>query len=216
MKSIPTISFPEPKEEDIEEEFFKIFSEDLNIAEPLIREFLAEAVHPERFMRIYLDFHKTQEHCHGMGLDRAQAILFPLIDELNKAYGKCVLSGYFGNGFEGKSYETYREEIKREKIRRASSKRWNLWEIKDVYAMTFHRAIPEKNGKVLKGEVLRALERLVDENVIFSFEEDDIILKEDKNGNIIWFPRKGQINSFFKPNNTVRVKIGSMYNEVIK
>ena len=184
MKPMPRISFPEPKEENTEEEFFKLFSEDLNIVEPSIREFLAEAVHPERFMRIYLDFHKTQEHCHGMGLDRAQAILFPLIDELNKAYGKCVMSGYFGNGFEGKSYETYREEIKREKIRRASSKRWNLWEIKDVYAMTFHRAIPEKNGKVLKREVLRALEKLVDENVIFSFEEDDIILKEDKNGKV--------------------------------
>ena len=216
MNPIPTISFPEPKEEDIEEKFFKLFTEELNIAEPSVREFMTEAVHPERFMRIYLDFRKTKEHCHGMDLSRAQAILFPLIDELNKAYGKCVVSGYFGNGFEGKSYETYREEIKKEKIRRASIKRWSLWEIKDVYAMTFHRAIPEKNGKVLKGEVLKALERLVDENVIFGFEEDDIILKRDKNGSIILFPRKGQINSFFKSNNTVRVKIGSMYNEVIK
>ncbi len=216
MNPIPTISFPEQKEEDIEKEFFKLFTEELNIAEPSVREFLAEAIHRERFMRIYLDFRKTKEHCHGMRLDVAQAILFPLIDELNKAYGKCVMSGYFGDGFEGKSYETYREEIKREKIRRASVKRWNLWTIKDVYAMTFHRAIPEKNGKVLKGEVLKALDRLVDENVIFGFEEDDIILKRDKNGSIIFFPRKGQINSFFKPNNTVQVKIGSMYNEVIK
>lgn len=216
MNPIPTISFPEQKEEDIEEEFFKLFTEELNIAELSVREFMAEAIHPERFMRIYLDFRKTKEHCHGMRLDIAQAILFPLIDELNKAYGKCVMSGYFGNGFEGKSYETYREEIKKEKIRRASIKRWNLWEIKNVYAMTFHRAIPEKNGKVLKREVLRALDRLVEENVIFSFEEDDIIFKRDKNGRIILSPKKGQINSFFRPNNTVQVKIGSMYNEVIK
>lgn len=216
MKPIPTISFPESKEEDIEEEFFKLFTEELNIAEPSIREFMAEAIHPERFMRIYLDFRKTKEHCDGMRLDVAQATLFPFIDELNKAYGKCVMSGYFGNGFEGKSYETYREEIKRKKIRRASIKRWSLWEIKNVYAMTFHRAIPEKNGKVLKKEVLKALDRLVEKNVIFSFEEDDIILKRDKNGRIISSPRKGQINSFFKSNNTVRVKIGSMYNEVIK
>lgn len=218
MKSMPGIYLKTsvPSSEEISKKFERIFREKYPCDDWEYHNFLLKCENPETFMMLFIKLMDAQDNLKGSRQGVVEPLLFPMVDELNKAYGSCVVDlniGYAGNHVS--TYENYREEVEEHKRLMAKTFVWDLWKIKDVYAKTFHKAITETNGKVGKGTLVQALNDLRDAKIIYDYDIGDIILERDKNGNQIWAKHKSQVKSFFRPGNTVHGKLGPKYKEVI-
>lgn len=209
-KSIPTL-------EDKMREFTQIMKEENpHLSDDDIGLFLSECKDIEKFVTLYIKLYKSKKHFVGRNLrEDTKIMFFNMIDELNRAYGDCIVDGSIEATDSFMSYESYRKEVEENKRRRAKSFCWTLWDIKNVYAKAFRCALPEKNGKVTKGSLITALSKMVDKKIIYDYDVRDIILEEDKNGKKIWTGGKGQYQSFFRPGNTVHGSLGPRYKELL-
>ena len=219
MNKIPVIEFKSsiPSENEIEFQFKKLFMKEFGCTEDEYNDMLIKCENPYDFMVAFIHLMKSFESANGMEIERAKYLLFPLVDTVNRAYGSCIIPDVSlgATGFKNETYQDYREEVEEHKRLMAKRFNWNLWDIKNVYAKVFHKAITETNGKVGKGTLVQALNDLKEAKVIYDYNVTDIIFSRDKNGNKIYNPHKSQVNSYFRPGYRVRGKLGPEYKKKV-